>query len=691
MLLNPTPVATPAGQKNYAMAVDPTNPNNLLTAYEGSGHNFRQTAYGRSTDAGRTWAMDAFSNTWGPDEYTPFGEVNVAYDGTGVGFLTSLAIADTDSAIFVLTTTDGLSWSPPVSIIGAGREDFRSMNSLAADQRTSGQYAGSAYAFWLYTDSTLPYWEGIRGSYSRDKARTWAPELQISDPGHNYAYNPVSAVASDGTVYVAWNYRPENLISTQPDIYMDRSTDGGQTWGEDRRVSGASVTPIGGPDFKYRELVLVVPRYCNYLRINMYPSIAVSPTDPNTVYAVWNDGRWDQYFQLCGTAGQHSDIAFTKSTDGGTTWAPPTKVNADPSLDGVDQFQPTIAVAPDGTVGVTFYDMGYAPDHMLFDLSYRQSTDGGTTWSTTQRISDMSSDPDRLQDFKLIDDVGYKKSLVYGDDYAVASWIDTRLGDWQGDFFIDRGTVGGTPTATVTTTVIATGTSTSTPEASASPSVTACSMQFTDVLPSNVFYPYIQCLACRGILSGYPCGGEGEPCDPNNNPYFRTYNNVTRGQLSKIVSNAAGWQESHTEQSFEDIPPGSTFHQFIERLFSRNVIQGYPCGGEGEPCGPGNRPYFRPGNNSTRGQISKIVSNARGWTDPPGEQIFEDVPPAYTFYDFIQRLASRGYISGYPCGQGPGEPCNPPGDRPYFRPGNNTIRGQLAKIASNAFFPECSP
>jgi hypothetical protein len=36
----------------------------------------------------------------------------------------------------------------------------------------------------------------------------------------------------------------------------------------------------------------------------------------------------------------------------------------------------------------------------------------------------------------------------------------------------------------------------------------------------------------------------------------------------------------------------------------------YPCGGAGEPCVPSsNLPYFRPNNNATRGQTSKIVAN----------------------------------------------------------------------------------
>jgi len=218
------------------------------------------------------------------------------------------------------------------------------------------------------------------------------------------------------------------------------------------------------------------------------------------------------------------------------------------------------------------------------------------------------------------------------------------------------------------------GTDTPTPEG---PTPTICPIQFTDVPVGSTFYDFIRCLACRGIINGYPDGT------------FRPNNNVTRGQLSKIVSNSAGFNDPQTVQMFEDVPQGSTFFDFIGRLASRGYINGYPCGGPGEPCvPPGNLPYFRPNANATRGQISKIVSNAAGFIEPVSGQTFEDVAPGSTFYDFIERLASRGVMNGYPCG-GVGEPCVPPGNRPYFRPNNNATRGQTSKIVANTFFPNC--
>jgi hypothetical protein len=176
---------------------------------------------------------------------------------------------------------------------------------------------------------------------------------------------------------------------------------------------------------------------------------------------------------------------------------------------------------------------------------------------------------------------------------------------------------------------------------------------------------------------------------PADRPYFRAANLVTRGQIAKIVSNSAGLQEPVVEQTFEDVAPGHTFYEYIERLAARGVMSGYACGGPGEPCvPPANRPYFRSGVPSTRGQISKIVSNAAGFQEPVSGQSFQDVPPGSTFYDYIERLVSRGVMQGYPCGA-LGEPCVPPDNRPYFRPADNVTRGQTTKIVANTFFPGC--
>jgi hypothetical protein len=228
-----------------------------------------------------------------------------------------------------------------------------------------------------------------------------------------------------------------------------------------------------------------------------------------------------------------------------------------------------------------------------------------------------------------------------------------------------------TSTRTATSTPTNTATRTNTPTKTATPTSTACSITFSDVSSDHNFYANIRCLACRNIISGYsdgtfrpgnditrgqiakmvsnaagfsedpgpqiyedvdathtfyvwinrlsmrghmggyPCGlVPGEPCNPpENRPYFRPFANATRGQLAKIVSNAAGLNGTPTGIFYTDVQPDNPFYLWIMRLTEQGVMSGYECGGEGEPCDSENRPYFRPYNTVTRGQASKIVAN----------------------------------------------------------------------------------
>ena len=131
---------------------------------------------------------------------------------------------------------------------------------------------------------------------------------------------------------------------------------------------------------------------------------------------------------------------------------------------------------------------------------------------------------------------------------------------------------------------------------------------FADVPPPNPFFAVIETAAADTIVSGYTCGGPGEPCDAQHRPYFRPYANVTRGQLSKIDLVAAGWAlQNPPTGNFADVLPGTAFYAFVETAYCHGVISGYACGGPGEPCDAGHHPYFRQYNPATRGQIAKIV------------------------------------------------------------------------------------
>ena len=132
---------------------------------------------------------------------------------------------------------------------------------------------------------------------------------------------------------------------------------------------------------------------------------------------------------------------------------------------------------------------------------------------------------------------------------------------------------------------------------------------YADVPANHTFYQWIETGAANGLASGYACGRPGEACGGGNKPYFRSSAYVSRGQLAKMLVSAKGWTPLTTgTPTFKDVPTGSTFFGYVERVAANGVINGYPCGGPGEPC-PGT--YFRPSGSATRAQASKMISLAR--------------------------------------------------------------------------------
>ena len=216
-------------------------------------------------------------------------------------------------------------------------------------------------------------------------------------------------------------------------------------------------------------------------------------------------------------------------------------------------------------------------------------------------------------------------------------------------------TASATAARTTTSTAIASSTRQATVTSTATTTPTTCTITFSDVPPGSTFYTYIECLACRGIISGYQDGT------------FRPSSNVTRGQAAKIVANSAGYDETipPTKQTFSDVTPGSTFWIYIERVALHGAISGYSDG------------TFRPNNNVTRGQLAKIDAEVKGYDDviPPTQQTFSDVAPGSTFWVYIERVALHNVVSGY--------------SDATFRPFNSVTRGQTSKIVSLTFSPNC--
>jgi hypothetical protein len=180
------------------------------------------------------------------------------------------------------------------------------------------------------------------------------------------------------------------------------------------------------------------------------------------------------------------------------------------------------------------------------------------------------------------------------------------------------------------------------------PTPTPCPMTFSDVQPTDYFYEAVRYLYCAGAISGYADGT------------FRPYANTTRGQLTKIVVLAEGWPlYTPPTPTFSDVPANHAFYSYIETAYRQGIITGYSDG------------TFQPGNNVTRGQLSKIVVLAEAWPlYTPPTPTFSDVPADHPFFGYVETAYYRSIITGYADGT--------------FRPGNPATRGQISKIVYNA-------
>lgn len=122
----------------------------------------------------------------------------------------------------------------------------------------------------------------------------------------------------------------------------------------------------------------------------------------------------------------------------------------------------------------------------------------------------------------------------------------------------------------------------------------------------------------------------------------------------------------------------------IQFMGCRNVVGGYECGGQNEPCvAPDDLPYFRPYSNLTRGQLAKIVTLAHGYnTNYTGAAHFTDVAQGSTFYKYVETAYAQYLMD--PATTPPGGACPTNPAQCTFNVGANASRGEAAKASVEA-------
>ncbi|HLA12256.1 MAG TPA: sialidase family protein [Pyrinomonadaceae bacterium] len=363
------------------VAVDPTNPNNLL----GSGILFRtnhpqrhpggsQESRGyRSRDGGYSWNTIRY-----PEAAHRSGDPIVAYGRTGTGYFVTLAtMEDGERTMLVFRSEDGgVTWGKPAKL------PIHDHPQIVVDY-TKGRFGGSVYINAMHA---VANGEGKWTDYhidvfrSTDDGRTWIGPKEVvnnhdrRDRGFN-AMNP--ALFTDGELFIPFVDLDVSLnvpVQDRDDVnfWYARSKDGGVTFSSPQKFTLQGGGEISG-----------VP--------GRFPFFAIdTSTGPfrNRIYIAWLDRTSQPDWRS-------ARILVSYSTDRGRTWAKPSLIAAN-GIDG----SIALHVNNEGTVAVSWYDMRNPTAESSSEGVHRYitaSVDGGNTWLPGVQVSCVPTFPNGIQ------------------------------------------------------------------------------------------------------------------------------------------------------------------------------------------------------------------------------------------------------------------------------------------------------
>lgn len=352
-----------AAQNEPAVAVNPTDPDNVLAAWNdysaASGQTQVWDGVGTSHDGGATWnsrllepnpksvpgAVQNVFRTLGIP-FTHGGDPILGFNKLGIGAIGQIIFSGdlSSSAISVQTTPNGGdNFLPPVLAAWSGQnvpDGFTDKPWMRGDLN-----GNNFYICWTHFTGGFSTTEIYFTRSTDGLGLVWSPPMPISTEPTVQGCD--IGIGPGGDVYVAYFDFNFGLAGGGP-MKVKKSTDGGITFGSSVTIGAA--TPLSLPNAAHR--------------YNQFPRIAVSQAD-GAVYVVWAEG----------TGG---DIVMVKSSDGGAGWSAKKVVNNDGT--GRAQFFPAIDVAPDGKVVVGFYDKREDVNNRLAKYYLAESTDGGATF-----------------------------------------------------------------------------------------------------------------------------------------------------------------------------------------------------------------------------------------------------------------------------------------------------------------------
>jgi hypothetical protein len=419
-----------------ALAENPTNHKNLIAGtkfFTDPAHYKFKIGMFYSKDGGLTWHDTGLLPGFG--EYPITSDVSIAFGPDGTAYTCVLAYDGKASGIFVVRSTDGgATWQAPVPVfLDTAGATFSDKPWIAVDQ-TAGSTSGNVHVAWnldpgggsshgdpdagdaativsnrvFQNDQTNDQSKapiGIVVSSSTDGGKTFsAPQAVYAFDNTHFALGAVPGVGPDGRLYVVFaSVNEKGLVDSIDEV---DSRDGGVTFSAPHLISPVTGLPNHLSGSTFRNFTL--------------PTLAVSPKDGALVVA-WADMRYGD-----------ADILATRSTDGGKHWSAPARVNHDHLSNGKDQFQPALAVAPDGIFTCAWFDRRHDPANRLIDEEVAQSTNDGLIFGKNLRVTQQSWNPAidaPLPEGKKTNTfIGDYQALVVDNQTVHPLWNDTQNG-----------------------------------------------------------------------------------------------------------------------------------------------------------------------------------------------------------------------------------------------------------------------
>ncbi len=377
----------PGGQAEYSMAVDSTGMHVILTYNDTRGFStvpVSVSGYYYSDDGGTTFTdggqlpinFGAITMIGATSYPQVFGDTDVKYAG-GSNFVVSsimvrtISVTGTAQTMCVHRSTDfGHTWTGPFEVTAATNPTgvLTGVNARdAADKEFIDVDPSTGRVLMAWTNFTVG--QSILATVSDNvfsaTPPTWTTGATISPAGTGGPSGAQPRFKGDGvSAYTVFNDRgrPADVSGySTNNIAFSKSTNNGATW-----AAPVFLTT----DFTMLDQILGDDRVHSFPFMAVDRTTGASPTKGN-IYVVWAQNR----------NADGGDIAFVRSTDGGTTFSSPVLLNSRPGTDRAQWF-PTLTVdSSTGRIFVTYYDQGIATSGDQTEVTVVSSTDGGVTFT----------------------------------------------------------------------------------------------------------------------------------------------------------------------------------------------------------------------------------------------------------------------------------------------------------------------